>query len=138
MKPIIQTQTGDTGNCFSACLASILELPIEVVPNFFEVRLTDDPAGWWAAVREWLYLYGYGVLVIDDSNGNLSLGLPGFLIVSGTSPRERMHATIWEGGRLIHDPHPEGGGVRAPLDISLLYPLDPSRLKLTRRASNEH
>lgn len=131
MKPVIQTQVGDHGNCFSACLASILELPIEDVPNFFEAQIIDGAAGWWAALRDWLWTRGYGVIVLNDPCGRLSQSLPGLLIVSGESPRGRMHATIWESGSLVHDPHPEGGGIHSPLDISLLYPLDPARLVFT-------
>jgi hypothetical protein len=38
MKPVFQTIVDkDKGNCFAACLASVLEIPLEIVPNFLEL-----------------------------------------------------------------------------------------------------
>ena len=32
MRPVVQTRTGRGGNCYQACIASVLEVPIEEVP----------------------------------------------------------------------------------------------------------
>jgi hypothetical protein len=45
-------QTDEGGDCFAACLASILELPIDGFPNF----LAGDYEGhWWIRWQLWLY-----------------------------------------------------------------------------------
>src|SRR5690348_7121769 len=56
MIPVTQTITGEQGNCFTACLASILELPIRAVPNF--AKLTNSDEEFFAMVDEWLATRG--------------------------------------------------------------------------------
>lgn len=129
MKPIMQTAFGSNGNCFSACLASIFELPIENVPNFFKVAGHDETL-WWAAVRDWLRPLGFGVMSLQLSDQSLLAAFEGWLIVCGESSRGIQHATIWRNGKLIHDPHPSQCGLIAPESVDLLYPLDPSFLRV--------
>jgi predicted subunit of tRNA(5-methylaminomethyl-2-thiouridylate) methyltransferase len=50
MKPVKQTIFGLGGNCFAASIASILELPVEEVPNFMAIETAD----YWTPMREWL------------------------------------------------------------------------------------
>lgn len=127
MKPVFQTKTGKYGNCMSACLASVLELPIEMVPNFYEViGDKDDAAQWWAAVTGFLKPFNLGITTLHFQNPDDFTRLPGIFIVVGTSPRGLCHATVWKDGALIHDPHPGGGGVQIET-VDFLYPLDPSR-----------
>ena len=129
MKPIMQTDFGSNGNCFSACLASLFELPIEAVPNFFEVGGNDAPL-WWAAVRDWLRPHGFGVMSLSFPNPSLFEEFEGWFIVSGESIRGVQHATLWRNGKLVHDPHPSQCGIKTPEGIDLLYPLDPSSLRV--------
>lgn len=50
MKPVEQTKlTYPDGNCFAACVATLLELPLEAVPDF-------KGDGWYDAWLEWLKL----------------------------------------------------------------------------------
>jgi hypothetical protein len=46
----IETDKG--GDCFAACIASILEVPIEGFPNFL-ARVGDKT--WWERWQDWLY-----------------------------------------------------------------------------------
>jgi hypothetical protein len=62
--------------------------------------------------------------------------LDGFLpetlcIASGQSPRgDFMHSVIYRGGSLVHDPHPDGAGLRgAPRDVIVLVPRDPTVIR---------
>lgn len=127
MKPVMQTDTSPaTGNCFSACLATVLELPIEQVPNFFEVA-GPQPEKWWAAVRDWLRPRGWGVLTVGVANG-LAEELPGILIISGKTARHTDHSTVWKDGVMVHDPYPGGEGLTDVQCVDLLYPLDASAL----------
>ena len=132
MKPVMQTVTGTSGNCFSACLASILELPIEAVPNFCDAG--DDDSSYWNACRAWLRQFGLGIITLTftDAAQWRHLRLSGYHIVSGPSPRlEGMHhATVWHDGAMVHDPHPDGTGIVAPDDLCMLYLIEPMRLQL--------
>src|SRR5262245_45006179 len=98
MKPVDQTVFGlPHGNCFAACVASVIELPIEKVPNFV---LEGDR--WFDAAAEWLDERGYTLLWVKrdavacgylDPRPLINAGH--YLIVSGTSPRgEFLHCVI--------------------------------------------
>lgn len=120
-----QTDFGSTGNCFSACLASVFDIPLEDVPNFYIIA-GNDPAIWWGAVRDWLRLRGFGVMSIQ---ANLIDQFEGLFIVGGESERGIEHAVLYQNGKVIFDPHPSNVGVKEVTSVDLLYPLDPSRLK---------
>ena len=61
MKPVYQTIFGKTnGNCFAACIASILEMDLEDVPHFCR---GDNPE-WMFDLNEWLYQFGLGALTV--------------------------------------------------------------------------
>ena len=124
MKPVMQTDFGQFGNCFSACLASLFELPLEKVPNFFTVAGPYDDAAWWAAVRDWLRPRGYGIMFNNLRDPEHLKLFEGYFIVSGKSSRNVDHATIWKDGVMVHDPHPEQCGLIAPDGVDLIYPLD--------------
>lgn len=130
MKPVMQTVTGLRGNCLSACIASLMEISIEEVPNFHEgighKVPQDDPEGvkiFWKNVMNFLYANGYSLVHLDASEGSETLThLKGYYLVGGESPRGYQHAVIYHNGKLAHDPHPEGGGVVAET-VSIIYPL---------------
>lgn len=93
MTPVMQTVTGPRGNCMSACFASVFDLPISDVPNFYEI--TSDDAGWWLAVRKWLAGRGFGILDItfEEAAQWQHLQLSGAHIVSGPAPRVAVLAS---------------------------------------------
>jgi hypothetical protein len=113
MKPVDQTTFGWEGNCFSACVASILELPLERVPYF--MGPSTDGKGWWDRFCYWC----------DDNritpryDGNHMHVPGGFSILTGRSPRhpKRFHAVVAYYGIVMHDPHPSRIGVRSVLDF---------------------
>ncbi len=105
MTPVDQTREGVGGNCLAACLASIFNCGLADTPE-----LSDAPT--WAEQRrridEWLAPRGLRTSV--------TLGPPqrdeGLVIVSGTVARsDCMHATVWRGDELVHDPHPSRAGL---------------------------
>ena len=117
MTPVFQNRftnnQGDKGNCQTAAIASLLDLPIERVPYFF------DFPDFWDAVFAFLWDHGY------EYYGNIQpkLGEPidwesmpgvdGYFIVAGPSPRwkDSSHAVIYKNGKMVHDPHPDGTGI---------------------------
>lgn len=130
MKPVMQTVFGEgKGNCFAACLASILELPIEAVPNFMAEHRSD----WFGALNRWLAGTGLRCVYVkaahlDDAKiAPFASDVP--LIVGGKSPRGLSHAVIWHDGEIVHDPHPEGGGIDRIRRVYILTPISPAVLR---------
>lgn len=122
MKPVMQDKLYSpegigNGNCFPACLASLLEIPLWMVPPFdqmFGRRDWDERRDDWVERMFGLRLIQWGGHVVAD--------LPEFYIANGRSPRGVMHSVIYSRGVLAHDPHPIGGGIAA---VEYTYHLAP-------------
>lgn len=116
MKPVEQTIPGPPhGDCFRACVASILELPIEHLPNPHHPEFH-----WWDAWNEWLQDRGFNLVEWDVPKGGErpdGLGvwcpLDGFWIATVPSlnvepdperPATGRHCIVMEGQRIAHDP----------------------------------
>lgn len=106
MKPVFQTKFGDkSGNCFAACVASILELPLETVPNV--CVLGDD---WFDSFIFWCGTIGYSYVELVIEHRKMSDGQ--YCVVVGKSPRgDFKHCVVgrFEDGEIevVHDPHPD-------------------------------
>ena len=109
MKKVYQTKFGKPeGNCFSACLASILEIDISIVPNFQEPR-----GEWYKLYKKWLNQYNLDLVALNNWEGESKEFAPQvYAIVGGKSSRGLAHSVVYFGLEMIHDPHPEGGGVK--------------------------
>lgn len=118
MKPIRQTVlSAPNGNCFAACIASVLDLELDEVPNFCAFQ---RPRDWWRETQIWLAARGLAPVEfrVKDDAGNWfprisPLYVNVLCILGGKSPRGSFdHAVVGEttddGFRLLHDPHPEG------------------------------
>lgn len=102
MKTIEQRKLHDPdngvfGDCWRACLASILEFPYECVPAFEELK---SPYVMELSVNNWLFLYGY--LLRETKNKP-----EGYSIAVGESPRFPGvgHCCIALDGKIVFDPH---------------------------------
>lgn len=107
------------GNCWSAALASLLDLPLAAVPNFVEIDVLGGP-NWWWHTDKYLGLLGYE---LKWGNRNPPQG---YYIMSGISPRSTedcvmYHAVIGREGKMVHDPHPDGQGL---LNVTQVQYLD--------------
>lgn len=97
------------GDCFRACLATILELPIQKVPHFALLDFAPDVSVSMQCAQAWLEANGYEMWMgIDDGERPLPL-----CIVNGLSPRGIKHAVVGDTatGEIIHDPHPSRSGL---------------------------
>jgi hypothetical protein len=107
MKPIHQTTFGqDNGNCFSACIASILEVPLGTVPNFCK----DSTGNWRENTNIWLAQFGLAYIDIHlagDLRDNL-VDYWGYHVIAGKGPRGVQHAIVGYKGVPYFDPHPSG------------------------------
>lgn len=153
MTPVMQIDFGDgTGDCFAACLASILDLPLEAVPNFRRIQTESNTSDMILDADQWLranhgkrfisiemYRWSEGpdkghcetrqVLLNRTFNRNQDE----LVILSGESPRKNVdgstkyhcvvgRADCW-GFEVVHDPHPEGGGIIGqPYGVKWLVP----------------
>lgn len=126
MRPMFQTQFGPRGNCMSAALASILELPLESIPNFYDAGPTERD--WHNALKRWLMGIGYALIEVPiGENGHGAFHWGGYAIASGPTQRENgWHATVWHDGKIVHDPHPDGSGLTKLETLEFLYPLNPA------------
>lgn len=118
------------GNCFAAVVASILELPIEQVPNVETLFFLDgNDRHFWSTVMDkflegkgWVLDNDYRFAVYHDDQFEID-NLPAMVnaahwycqdklyLVSGKSVRGVSHICIYKNGELIHDPHPTKEGI---------------------------
>lgn len=121
MKPVDQTTFGHPGgNCFSACVASLLHLSIEDVPYFMGAD------NWFQAFAEWLRPRGFYPVCFKIDTAKDDLWRPaGFYILGGESVRG-PHAIVAREHFDVHDPHPSRAGLVSREDATLLVPFDPA------------
>lgn len=126
MKPVDQTTFGHPGgNCFSACVASILGLPISEVPYF--MGEPGEPGGKWAGrLSEFLRPRGYYALHFNIDPERLDrevLWPEGYFIRCGKSARGD-HAVVAKGAEVVHDPHPSRAGLLSTDAMCVICSLD--------------
>jgi len=125
MKPVDQSTFGfPGGNCFSACVASMLEIPLADVPYF----MADDR--WFEKFKRWLEQRGFWAVCFKLDGDWLPDGLH---ILSGKSPRDpenpdALHSVVARGNAIVHDPHPSRSGLLSRDDVVLLIPHDPAQI----------
>ena len=123
MIPTRQTRTGKIGNCFSACLASILEIPLREVPNFVDAS-TDEQ--FYENAAKWLASHGLYYVQLKPDDPMLAVMFkegPIYHTIEGISPRGGMHATVGLNGHMVWDPHPPDGtgrGLAKVLNVGII------------------
>lgn len=126
MIPVFQTMTvanDGCGNCFNACIASILELPLRDVA---QILPRDTP--YWSAWHNWLEGRGLELeyhLADDQPKGWAIACGPGFRTYPEGHDRAGepiQHATVAFNGEILHDPFPGGKGLKS---ISYFWALEP-------------
>ena len=140
MIPVDQTKSGyPKGNCVMACVASILEVSLDDLPDLFErccsydeekAIWNHDKENWWDVLLEGVQSFGWEVTFV---NRNASRVYPqGYAIAGGDTPREDVvnergenvgHSVVYLDGKMIHDPHPSRDGLKGPIqDWIILLP----------------
>jgi hypothetical protein len=121
MIPVQQTKRGrphpppeERGDCFDACLASILEVPIEAV----HVPHDED---WWEHAQAVVERHGYRLLYVATSEGPTGppkasavgewigpaywlAGIPSTTLGAYENGRPVGHMVVMRGAELVHDP----------------------------------
>lgn len=144
MTPVTQTSFYDPeappskqrGNCLTAVVASLLDLPIEAVPNFVQDHVDhaegeDDVAGewnWWTRLHGFITDHGHRMRYLRNVEDPSPVPAdaatfpdpePGeFYAVSGISPRDPRvhHIVIYRDGAMVWDPHPDRTGLTRVAD----------------------
>lgn len=106
----------------AACVASILEITLEEIPD---IR-GDDQYG---LLCLWLAGRGYGIVDIafkpriKPKDGTLVAWGQGYYIGGGKSPRGDFdHAVVMCSGGIVHDPHPSRAGIEDIDSLTFLTP----------------
>jgi hypothetical protein len=131
MIPVFQTITKHDpanlqfGNCYQAAIASVLDLTLESVPHFGLNDKPEEISGEEFAKRINQFLGPLGLRVIwffiplaDVYTWRDHLAEDGHLtyhLIGGKSIRGNPHVTVGLNGKLVHDPHPDGGPL-SPVD----------------------
>jgi hypothetical protein len=140
MKAVFQTITeSGKGDCYRACLASLLEVSIESIPNF---RVEYPVGKFTVGIQDYLERFGLMIVRVrmQDSD-NQPIDFPfhpvaegALCIAGGKSPRgSHGHAVVGRitGGinfELLHDPNGEADvkGIEEIWTIDFLVPKDPA------------
>jgi hypothetical protein len=129
MKPVDMIQMADKergirGDCFRACVASLLELPAAAVPHFLEVAERQKKCWEWIT-NDWLTREhglllitlpvkndGYGYYMPHGLHDSLVGWFPSYNILSGPAIRGFRHSCVGLGSKIVHDPHPSRAGLQ--------------------------
>jgi hypothetical protein len=114
--PVTQTRRGgpdapidERGDCFDACLASVLEVPI--AETF--VRHGD---GWWDAAQQVVARHGYRLIYALDRRTKAVevaewfglvywiAGVPSLNLGTDENGQPVMHVIVMRGDQIVHDP----------------------------------
>jgi hypothetical protein len=110
--PIKRVEQTTPRNCGQACLAMVLEVPIDEVPKEASAEFWDANA-----VQEWLSDWGLQEIRVRCLDQSIWPASDVRCIVDGPSPRgEKLHAVVCtmqgpQGWVLDADPHPDNNGL---------------------------
>lgn len=114
MKQVEQTKLGSDGNCFEACIASLLDCAIEEVPD---LGAYEEDNTWLGVLNDWLErTYGLGYLecrVPHRERDEFWKDKNFYHIIIGPTSlsQDIHHAVVGRKGRMLWDPHPEHIGI---------------------------
>jgi len=109
-------QSEIAGNCFAACVASILEVQIDQVPDC----RPQARKLWYDRLNDWLR--GFDLQLCF---GEVPPCAEAFVIATGPGPRGCRHAVVWRNGKMVHDPHPSRAGLERMEEYWFFVAIDP-------------
>ena len=110
MTPTNQTIVGHQGNCFVACIASILDLHIDDVPD---LNAFESGGEWVGVLNGWLATMGlvYMECTVPSQDADEFFENKDFYhVIIGPTSRggDLFHAVVGRKGKMVFDPHPGG------------------------------
>jgi hypothetical protein len=151
MKPVDQTRCncGDSlteapGNCWAACIASILEIPLSELPDEADYWTPGQPQSksyipYEKATFAWLLQRG--LILVEVKMPDVYFRgdeWEPYCILAGPSPRNPLvsHAVVGRGAKIVHDPHPSRDGLLTvdgePWWYEFLVPVDVAQMAAMR------
>jgi hypothetical protein len=110
------------GDCLAACLAAILEVPLDEVPS-----VSDDRIGAW---RSWLQERGWDMMMISGTTAEVWKPAGLWIAIQQRDEFDTPHAVVWEADKVVHDPafgaHRENWEDVEVVTGLVLVPLDPA------------
>lgn len=136
MKPVDQAhlnhgqEGAENGDCFRACVASVMERAVEDVPHFCS---KENESSWWDILVDWLDLEGWACVLVEAKNdADEPFRWPYFpnsvyYLAGGMSPRGFLHSVVYRDCKMVHDPHPSRDGIdpKTVHDLIFLFPKQP-------------
>ena len=128
MIPVMQkylSSEKEYGDCWRACIASVLECDIEKFPH---PLIDEDWDVYYLKVFDVLEKMGYqwvGYTIENVENSVFEAkDTNGYIIAVGKSPRSTEenrwnHAVVWKNG-IVHDPHPDNTGIKDIITFEIL------------------
>lgn len=109
MRPVFQTRyRRPEGNCLMACIASLLEIPLESCPDLHVAEQRGEH--YWAVMADFVRARGFQPVWMTPEY--LAGSVPiGYAAVAGRGARGDDHVCVAHDGRIVHDPLPYGGGL---------------------------
>lgn len=123
MTKINQSILGANGDCFRACISSLLDIEnIECVPHFVKLFPENSTTGASIWLLKYFDLYLFPMLCYQGNilpkqdeiywkNKPIFYPVNQHYIVSGYTERNTHHACIGYNGEIVHDPHPLSTGL---------------------------
>lgn len=132
MKKVFQTiKNFEQGNCTQACIASLLEVELDDIPNF----MIGGPNNYHDNMNRWMDQCGLCLIsfTIDDIRTlDDSYCIAKVLSPRSTDPDDpKYHSVVWYRGEIVHDPNDDYTDVKyeTPTEFTLIFPNDPIHLK---------
>jgi hypothetical protein len=135
MKAVFQTRYGkEHGNCFQACLASILEMKLDDVPDFCNI-VKDPFYQWQIETNKWLRQFGLAMVTVDHNfNDDICNGFieDCYIIATGNNHDGVRHCVVWRNGEIVHNPNKYCKGIK-PDSIDIIFPLEANAILDTKK-----
>ena len=110
-------EKGEYGDCSTAALASILELPYEDVPDFaFSETQRDDIRAWLKSIgRDLIWFVWNGDFPLSEIQERMKLWNPDvYYFLLGNSSNDVCHVVVCLNGEIVHDPSLDNSGIVGP------------------------
>ena len=125
-------EDGVAGDCWSCCVAAILNIPREEVPHFLQEerdsgKTMDPNTQTFLNKRGWVMIWVKGHIEFPRWGGDKGVDfIPQPIIECGPTIRSKKkgdhHAVVAINGELVYDPHPSEAGILVVSDRYILYP----------------
>lgn len=126
----VATNPKGRGNCQSAAMASLLDLPLSEVIDTASDEVREK--GFWQSISDWLADRGLKIVsMFPDDDLKCLVGQ--YSIGCGPSPRGPFwHSVVCKNGAMVFDPHPSDDGLLSIERHDLIIPMTDAEQKLHR------